>query len=230
MNVADRYARAITSSHLEVTEFTGDIDALVASGWCKESLATMLWRLRVEFDSVDAREVVPLPEMAPPDRLFARGLEAELATWRKGELARIAKDLADRRTMATALALVHMKSLHAAKEALGRFVMAMATREHLELDVNEQLRLSGRVLVSFLNSLCPTCHGVKFKTVPGSGRLSAMPCESCEGSGRDKIRFTGNTDPTEVMFTQAVLAELDRKMQHVAGLMKRFLREREVVA
>ncbi len=226
-SVADKYARSITSSHLEVSEFAGDIDSLIASGWVRESLATLLWRLRVEFDAVDARDIAPLPEMAPPDRLD--GEETRLKEWRAAEKERIAKDFKDRTTMARALALVHLQSLSPAKEALGRFVMAMATRQSLALTPEEELRLSGRILNAFLDPLCKVCDGVRFKTVPGTGRLSAMPCDACSGSGRARIKYTGNPDAVEIQFTNDVLGELDRKIEFVAKVMKRFLREREVV-
>lgn len=228
MNVSDKYARAITSSKLQVTEFAGDIDSLIASGWVRESLATLLWRLRVEFDAVDARDIAPLPEMSPPDRLA--GDEANLKAWKADEAKRIAQDFKDRATMARALALVNLQSLRPAKEALGRFVMAMATRQSLNLTPEEELRLSGRILNAWLDPLCRVCDGVRFKTVPGTGRLSAMPCDACSGSGRARIKYTGNPDAVEIQFTNDVLGELDRKIEFVAKVMKRFLREREVVA
>lgn len=196
MRTEDRYARSITSSHLEVTEFTGDVDSLIAAGWCKESLATMLWRMRVEFDAVD-KQAMARGNCSATDRLMA---------------------------------LVHMRSLHPAKEALGRFVMGMATRRNLTLSTEEQLRLSGRILNQWLDPLCKACRGVKFKTVPGSGRLSAMPCDACEGTGRVGLQFTGNTEEEEVQFTRDVLEDMDRKMEHVARLMGGFLRERGPVA
>lgn len=54
-NIEEKYARSIQSSHLEVTEFVGDVDSLIAAGWIQESLATQLYRLRVEFDRCDKK-------------------------------------------------------------------------------------------------------------------------------------------------------------------------------
>lgn len=52
---AERYARAIGSSHLEVTDQRGDVDVLIAAGWVKSGLGSALYRLMVEFDTVRAR-------------------------------------------------------------------------------------------------------------------------------------------------------------------------------
>jgi hypothetical protein len=227
-SVQDRYARSITSSHLEVTEYTGDIDALISAGWIKESLSTLLWRVRVEFDAVDARDVVALPEMPPPDRLTGEGEEKALAEWKKGEKARIAADLKGRRLTARALAMVHLTSLREAKEALGRFTMAQATRMGLPLTPEQELAVSGRAMQAFLDPLCGVCHGIKFKTAPGTGRLSSTPCSTCFGSGR--AQGAGDMTAAEFALQQSVLAELDRKMDRVARLMKRFLREQASTA
>lgn len=189
MNVSDRYARSITSSHLEVTEFTGDVDSLIAAGWVREGLSTILWRVRVEFDAVD-KQSIGRANCSMTDRL---------------------------------LALVHMRSLAPAKSALLAFITSQAERSGLMLSITERARLTGRVLNHLLDPLCPVCHGVKFKTVPGSGRLSAMPCEACEGLGRERLKFTGNTEAAEVELTREVLDEIDRKMARVSMLMKRFL-------
>lgn len=65
----ERYARAMESSHLEMSnERAGDVDLLIAAGWVKEGLGTMLYRLRVEFDSVNQLE------LRKADQLTARVL------------------------------------------------------------------------------------------------------------------------------------------------------------
>lgn len=195
-SVADKYARSITSSHLECTEFTGDLDALIAAGWVREGLSTALWRVRVEFDAVD-KQAIGRGNCSMTDRL---------------------------------LALAHMRSLGPAKTALQAFITGQAGRGGLTLTAVERARVTGRVINSLLDPVCPACHGVKSKTVPGSGRLSGRPCEACEGSGRVGLEFAGKIKGDELEFTRDVLSEIDRKMARVSMLMKRFLREREVVA
>lgn len=56
--MAERYSRALESSHLEVdVEHPGDVDVLIASGWVKPSLGSDLLRTRSEYDSVNKREL-----------------------------------------------------------------------------------------------------------------------------------------------------------------------------
>ena len=61
--IAERYARAMGSSHLEWKLEPGAIDTLTAAGLIKESLGTGLLRLRAEFDSIrtmpGARNMLP---------------------------------------------------------------------------------------------------------------------------------------------------------------------------
>ena len=54
-NAEAKYIRATTSSHLEVTAFAGAVDSLIAAGWVKEGLITLLWRARNEFDCLNTR-------------------------------------------------------------------------------------------------------------------------------------------------------------------------------
>jgi hypothetical protein len=66
MSVAETYARAIRSSHLETTRWfeTGDLDALIAAGMISDGIGTDLIRLRSERDSISrlpgARLAFPL--------------------------------------------------------------------------------------------------------------------------------------------------------------------------
>lgn len=52
--IAEKYSRAIGSSHLEWRIDPGAIDMLTAAGMVDESLGTGLLRLRAEFDSISA--------------------------------------------------------------------------------------------------------------------------------------------------------------------------------
>jgi hypothetical protein len=252
-NVEERYSRAINSSHLEVTEFAGDIDSLVAAGWVRDSLATTLYRLRVEFDACDMRSIRPFAPTPAPETFYeeAQGprlpdgprlyvevtnevvIERKRRAWNTAEKARVAKDFADRRVIAKALALVHMQSLPAARDALGRFVMAQATRMDLDTNPEEQLRLSGRILDYLLDPMCEICSGVKFKEIAGTGRLSNMACAGCDGSGKRPWRCVGanarDSRPTRCMckpcvLSRNILGDLDRKMENVRQLMQRFTR------
>lgn len=74
--VAERYSRAISSSHLECKRWFepgGDLDVVIAAGSIKESLGTGLLRLRAEFDSISAdpgaRSMMPRLKSASAVRL-----------------------------------------------------------------------------------------------------------------------------------------------------------------
>ncbi len=47
----ERYARAIGSSHLEVTPHMDAISVIIAAGWVRDGLGTILYRLRTEHDA-----------------------------------------------------------------------------------------------------------------------------------------------------------------------------------
>lgn len=248
-NVEERYSRSIQSSHLEVTIYPGDVDALIACGWVRDGLATTLYRMRVEFDACDMRSIRPfLPDPLPigyGEEVWDEDLKdlrvttideraEKIRQWQAAEKARVAKDYADRRKVAKALALVHMKSLPAARDAMGRFVMAQATRQHLDATPEDELRLSGRILDHILDPQCEVCSGVKFKLIQGTGRLSNMPCGGCDGTGARRLLCMGvngaRRDQVRCMCAvcnlgRSILADVDRKMERVNGLLHRFLKE-----
>lgn len=56
-STSERYGLALQSSHLELTVKPGDVDLLIASGWARESLGCQLFRLRIEFDSINHLEL-----------------------------------------------------------------------------------------------------------------------------------------------------------------------------
>ena len=54
---AERYGRAMQSSHLQVTaDKPGDVDVLVAAGWAYDGLGCKLYRLRVQFDGMNRKD------------------------------------------------------------------------------------------------------------------------------------------------------------------------------
>jgi len=55
----ERYARAASSSHLEVTPHMDAISVIIAAGWVRDSLGTMLYRLKVDFDAAKACRRTP---------------------------------------------------------------------------------------------------------------------------------------------------------------------------
>jgi hypothetical protein len=57
-DIGEKYSRATESSHLEVTpDRFGDVDMLIASGWTSDGLGARLYRLRMEWDFLNQREL-----------------------------------------------------------------------------------------------------------------------------------------------------------------------------
>lgn len=196
--IADRYARAVTSSNLRVQARTpGDADVLIASGLASQKLfqrapplASMLYRLRIEYDKVDKRS-----------------------------LARV-----NVTTTNVLLALTHVRSLLPARKALQNFVEGQAWREGMELDVETLERVADRVLDHFLDPICGACNGVQFKVVIGTGRLSGVACSKCLGSGRRLLVYGDAARAEEYELTRAVRDAITRKMnkfdQRVGNLLR----------
>jgi len=81
-SLAERYIRAISSSHLEAKlDARGDIDTIIAAGWVKETLGTDLFRTRQEFDGLNRRELA-LCESSLIARVYVLSQMASLAQTR----------------------------------------------------------------------------------------------------------------------------------------------------
>ena len=49
--------------------------------------------------------------------------------------------------------------------------------------------LVSAVIAWWLAKLCKTCHGVKFKLIPGTPSLSAKHCTKCRGTGELNLPY-----------------------------------------
>lgn len=200
-NVADRYARAITSGNLRVQARTpGDADVLIAAGLSlarkrprgrpASSLASMLYHVRVEYDKVDKRS-----------------------------LARSNVNITH-----VLLALTHVRSLFPVREALRAFTRGQAWREEMELEEATVHRVADGVLEYFLDPICGTCNGTKFKSVLGTGRLSGEACPNCQGSGRRRLIHDKDALAEEYRLSEVVWEAVVRKMlkfdQRVGNLLR----------
>jgi hypothetical protein len=221
----DLYVRSLSSKNLRAEgRIAGDVDALIAAGWVRDGLATRLYRARAEFDAIKGEW--DLLERKYQEQLVAARQEAgsvAVGPTKAPAMYAAAEDEVLRRR---AFVLLGMKSLNDARSALSAFVVGMAGRDGLELSADDLARLVGRILDQFLDPLCATCQGVRFKVVQGTGRLSSVVCGHCRGSGRRPLKFGGKTPRREVIFTRFMLAELDRKTEAVSRRMSKFLRER----
>lgn len=196
--VADRYARAITSSNLRMhDQRVGDVDVLIASGLTSRrlskntaSLASMLYRLRIEYDKVDKRS-----------------------------LAHNSVNMTH-----VLLALTHVRSLVPTLEAMRSFVDGQAWREGMQMEVQVKHRVADRVLDFILDPTCHRCNGVRFKVVTGTSRLSGEECSSCLGSGKRPLFFDEEISAEEYELTGIVKDAVQRKMnkfnQRVGNLLR----------
>ena len=103
--IGEAYSSATESSDLRVrAETRGDVDSLIAAGWCDESLGTRLYRLQVEFDSV--RAVVRGPgALSPIERFMILDKLKSLRTARD-ELGQYSLEQAERKGFARPMRVV----------------------------------------------------------------------------------------------------------------------------
>ncbi len=213
--IAERYARALESSHLEVkTDERCSVDYLIAAGWVDESLGTLLFRLRAEFDGVRAEQ-----RLAERNLLAAQALAAQLPS-------EFARDWAQRSAEEAALTeraliLVHLKTLHVAKAALGRHASILATKTRFMQDDAAVMRIAGRALDAWLDPLCPRCNGTGQIGAYGEPRSI---CTACHGAKLRSMRLAN--DEAGHQFGLLLMGRMDSKCDYVAARMRRFLSQR----
>jgi hypothetical protein len=234
----ERYGQAIGSKHLKVeVDRRCDVDMLVCAGWVQETLATELLRLRQEFDAArgdlqqanhNAASVWKVAhklqsegrKITPPgpahDAIREQRLKAATAA------VQMLKDAERQALTARALILVQLKSLHATKNKLGAYSIALATKLRFMKPDLDVLTLAGRALDFWLDPACPSCDGRGFH---GGVGTPIELCPDCHGSAKRVVNF-GGTDADQV-FGKRLLAEMDRKADMVMGQWKRFLYSRE---
>jgi hypothetical protein len=246
----DRYSRAITSSRLRLEQhITGsDIETLIASGAVQQpllrrptasspttnsnSLAAMLYHLRVEYDRVDAqaiaqfqvsRAVLPVAYinvnafLSPSLTITTLPSAHRMLQHYVQALERYAAGLS-----ALLLASAHVKSLLPLRTALGHYVRAKGERSRLMLNEEQVEAVIEAVLEHFLNPRCMRCRGTKFKAVPNTHRLSSTPCPACSGTGVSPLLLP---DVGSASFVRDLHDDLRRKMGAFDRNMGRYLRQ-----
>lgn len=231
--IAERYQRATHSSHLRVQERRGDVDYLIAAGWLREGLGAVMYRLRVEYDTVRG-EMRAAEASLPGWEEVAHEVEAKIPAAAKAwhpplaytpyrlqeEADRIRVEARNYVLTERAFALAKLKTLRAARDAFGAFAIVMATKVAFMQDDAAALTIAGRVLDVWLDQLCHHCDGRGFTGGSHRGEHQTL-CRPCRGSGhrRDWIGKTAE----ERQFAGRLLAELEQNQAGVDAQMRHLL-------
>jgi len=153
---------------------------------------------------------------------WTRGNAAQVLWRARAEYDAMPKGRSNCRATERLGVLIRMQSLGQARDAMWGIVQAHAKRTKTDFEQVRLLAISGRLLDTFLDPLCETCLGTRYKPVPNTGRLSATVCSECNGSGARRVIV----DDGEAQFTRGVLDELDALLLRVSARMAKYLRER----
>lgn len=187
-NIEEQYTSATHASSLVVDpDHTGSADKLIASGWSKSRLGSALMRLHSEADGT--------PE---PVRIHERGIEllamaiaAERCKVENQKIVEIKKrktpvvkdaDMVEARQQAgqwylheQGLRLQRLKTLPEVRHQLATWAWCN--------DIPKPSDVVAGALQWWLSKTCHVCHGQRWQIIPGTGRLSQLPCEACHGTG-----------------------------------------------
>lgn len=222
----ERYSSAMHSSDLSpVVSRRVDVDYLIAAGCVRETLGTALYRLASEWDlaagdyKLAMRHVRDVELQAAHVQRTARRREGDEADRLDEEAGKLLAQARAEALTAKALAMVHLKTLREAADALGAFAIGAATRMKFMRPDAEVLELAGKALNLWLDGTCSSCSGRGFNG--GFGIPKAM-CTACGGTGRAHWQLP-KSEPNAA-FILGLLSEMDRKVMAVERRMSRLLR------
>lgn len=234
VTIGESYGLATHTSNLRVQEKRTDADMIMAAGMVSgagpsggHELGVLLLRLQGEFDSARGalmQTAAELPKYEARARALEKRAERAKASWTPGaknvhdglfaDAAALRKTAHGQALTERLLALMELKTLREAREALGAYANALATKQRFAEPPEVVNKLAGRVLDVFLDPHCHTCEGTG---QIGSGYMNETmrTCDTCGGSGhrRDSI---GN-GPRARWFAFILLGNLQQEMAHAAG-------------
>lgn len=220
----ERYTSAINATDLSLVDRrAGAADMLAAVG-ISNVLGSVLMRLGAEFDQVkgehgiaeaEARRVraaieALLTAARREEMRMGQGPTRAALYYRQADEQRVQAQRAD--VTATALILMHLKTLREAKNALALYAIGMATRRRHMLDDRKVTALTGHVLLAWLNPVCGSCGG--FARVGQYGQRMTM-CRACEGTGRAANSLGHNH--AEQVFCADLMRDIQEKAGHGAA-------------
>lgn len=109
------------------------------------------------------------------------------------------------------------ENLERARGALLAFTLAAMRHQGKDPDAKVASRTADRICYDLLKPRCRTCHGVRYVAIPGTGRLSDIPCPSCNATGELRT-------PRDDELTGAVRTSVSRKVDYFARSMATKLR------
>ena len=97
--------------------------------------------------------------------------------------------------------LYRLKYLHEAGQiANGKAIFirwAYRAMQNRRQDPKGASRIGVQALTAWLGDVCNVCHGRKYQVLEGAPALTGKPCGSCGGTGKNRIKASGEI--TEVM-------------------------------
>lgn len=197
----ERYTRAVQSSSLRVeADVRGDVDMLIAAGWCKSKFGAALMRLQAEWDGAE-RWGIKMP-VRPTKRAIMTEAQVEM----KGGVRKITAA-----SMEAARARLEKRY----EQEMGKVMRALKTLPEVARMLQIKLLLDGQsaelaapLLLYWLDPVCKVCRGTGLQakserlcgkcqehpgraTVPGgaAGKRALEFIECCAGqAGGDVYR------------------------------------------
>ena len=232
VTMGERYSLACEASNLRMSEGRGAVDLIAAAGVVPNRLASAVYRLRIEYDSVRAdhqhAEDVMRASAAAADRQ-KDDARPPPGTWTTVKPRAAAEKAAEIRKLADAAALTahvvilaQISSLREAKERFGAFAMLESAKAGKRRSGADVLYLAGRVLDVHLAPNCRHCAGRGFSGALSLGEKHTL-CKPCKGQGHRRD-WIGKTDADRgfaahlTMKLDALLHEAQRDMRRGLNL------------
>lgn len=213
--LAERYSSALESTHLEVNpDERGAIDYVIAAGLVRDSLGPSLLRLRSEWDAIGREH-----------RMGSAHIQALVSTsweWRRAgrheDADALQRHIEAQALTARALTLIHLKTLSAARQAIGDYAERQAYIRRFMRPRGIIASIAGRALESWLDPNCRHCEG---RGQSGGFGTPVILCTTCHGSGRRHVRLGKTNDEHE--FGRMLLCKMDSATDRAGRLMRRFV-------
>lgn len=179
--IEESYEVAINTSDLSLVEHRrGAADILIAAAWSESRLGGALLRLHSEWNACE-KPIKPSKEAVKAlTGTFQRALpgDVQLAEGEKRQpltAAQASQYVSTWYAHELALVLQKLKELPA--------VRAQVTLVAAKWGMEAAETKAAAVLRYWLEMNCTTCHGRKFRQIPGTPSLSNKACSACGGSG-----------------------------------------------